>query len=49
MEKDKEKLQKLQKELHNLLDYYMTHSMSDSMIMNKLENILKESELEEKE
>lgn len=40
MEKDKEKLQKLQKELHNLLDYYMTHSM----IMNKLESILEESE-----
>ena len=43
MEKDKVKLQKLQKELHNLLDYYMTHSMSDSMIMNKLESILEES------
>jgi hypothetical protein len=44
MEKDKVKLQKLQKELHNLLDYYMTHSMSDSMIVNELENILEESE-----
>lgn len=44
MEKNKEILQKLQKELHDLLDYYMTHSMSDSMIMNKLESILEESE-----
>lgn len=33
-----------EKELHNLLDYYMTHSMSDSMIINKLESILEEIE-----